>query len=146
MFFIDVSIIKLPICNMIPPIKLSSTLDLSFMVPLTLSEISFSISDIVLSSTFFDEIKFALSKKLSLQRNAIYINSKVAMMPVCSTPIQTDLFFSGCMRNNIASMEFINGGHGDINYNIFGIKVSNMYLIMSSVLWEMRETLQFILT
>ena len=93
-----------------------------------------------------DEIKFALSKKLSLQRNAIYINSKVTMMPVCSTPIQTDLFFSGCMRNNIASMEFINGGHGDINYNIFGIKVSNMYLIMSSVLWEMRETLQFILT
>ena len=56
----DVSIIKLPIWITTPPIKLSSTLDFSLIEPLMFSEISFSRPKIVLSSIFFDEIKFAL--------------------------------------------------------------------------------------
>ena len=57
---IEVSIIRLPICKTTPPIKLSSISDLSLIVPFTFSEISFSISEIVLSSICFDENKFAL--------------------------------------------------------------------------------------
>ena len=57
---IDVSIIRLPICKTTPPIKLSSISDLSLIVPFTFSEISFSISEIVLSSICLDENKFAL--------------------------------------------------------------------------------------
>jgi hypothetical protein len=93
-----------------------------------------------------EKIKVALSEKLTLRRNAIYINSKVAMMSVSAKPTQTGTFYSGSMRNMIGAVEFIDGLYGEINYNIFGIKVNNMYLIMSSVLWEMRELMQFILT
>ena len=93
-----------------------------------------------------EKIKIAISEKLSLNRNAIYTNSNVTMMPVSAKPTHIGTFYSGSMRNMIGSVEFIDGSYGEINYNIFGIKVSNMYLIMSSVLWEMRELLQFILT
>ena len=99
-----------------------------------------------LYSSVRGKIKFVLSEKLTLKRNAIYINSKVAMMPVSAKPTQIDTFYSGSMRNMIGAVEFTDGLYGEINYNIFGIKVSNMYLIMSSVLWEMRELMQFILT
>ena len=68
------------------------------------------------------------------------------MPPVSAIPNYTGTFFSGSMRNMIGSVEFTDGEYYEINYNIFGIKVSNMYLIMSSVLWEMRELVQFILT
>ena len=57
---IEVSIIRLPICKTTPPIKLSSISDLSLIVPFTFSEISFSISEIVLSSICLEENKFAL--------------------------------------------------------------------------------------
>ena len=73
----------------------------------------------------------ALSEKLTLRKNAIYINSKVSMPPVSAIPNYTGTFFSGSMRNMIGSVEFIDGEYYEINYNIFGIKVSNMYLIMS---------------
>ena len=53
------SIIKLPIRITTPPIKLSSTLHFSLIKLLIFVEISFSISKIVFSSIFFDEIKFA---------------------------------------------------------------------------------------
>jgi hypothetical protein len=92
------------------------------------------------------DVKRALSEKLTLQKNAIYITSKVDMMPVCSKSTQTSAFYSGNMRNIISSIEFTDGPYEDITYNIFGIKVNNMFLIMSSVLWEMRELIQFILT
>jgi hypothetical protein len=99
-----------------------------------------------LYSSVREKIKFALSEKLTLKRNAIYTNSNIAMMPVSAKPTHIGTFYSGSMRNTIGAVEFIDGSYGEINYNIFGIKVSNMYLIMSSVLWEMRELLQFILT
>ena len=93
-----------------------------------------------------EKIKVFLSERMTLRKNAIYINSNVAMIPVSSKPTHNSPFFSGNMRNTISSIEFTDGDYGEINYNIFGIKVSNMFLIMSSVLWEMREQLQFILT
>jgi hypothetical protein len=99
-----------------------------------------------LYSSVREKIKVALSEKLTHRRNAIYINSKVTMIPVSAKPTQIDTFYSGSMRNMIGAVEFIGGLYGEINYNIFGIKVNNMYLIMSSVLWEMRELMQFILT
>jgi hypothetical protein len=54
----EVSIIKLPICITIPPIKLSSILDFNLIGRLIFSEISFSIAKIVVLSICFDEIKF----------------------------------------------------------------------------------------
>lgn len=99
-----------------------------------------------LYSSVREKIKVALSEKLTLKKNAIYTNSNVAMMPVSAKSTHIGTFYSGSMRNMIGSVEFIDGSYGEINYNIFGIKVNNMYLIMSSVLWEMRELLQFILT
>jgi hypothetical protein len=99
-----------------------------------------------LDSSVREKIKIALSDKLTLKKNAIYTNSNIAMIPVSAKPTHNGIFYSGSMRNMIGSVEFIDGLYDEINYNIFGIKVSNMYLIISSVLWEMRELLQFILT
>jgi len=93
-----------------------------------------------------EKIKVVLSEKMTIQKNAIYIHSKVTTIPVSHTPLESDAFYSGNMRNMIASIEFMDGEYGEILYNIFGIKVNNMYLIMSSVLWELREFIQFILT
>ena len=99
-----------------------------------------------LYSSVREKIKVAFSDKLTLKKNAIYTNSNVTMMPVSVKPNHIGTLYSGSMRNTIGAVEFIDGSYGEINYHIFGIKVSNMYLIMSSVLWEMRELLQFILT
>ena len=99
-----------------------------------------------LYSSVREKIKVVLSEKLTLKKNSIYTNSNVAMIPVSVKPTHIGTFYSGTMRNMIGSVEFIDGSYGEINYNIFGIKVNNMYLIMSSILWEMRELLQFILT
>jgi hypothetical protein len=93
-----------------------------------------------------EKIKVFLSEKMTIRKNAIYINSNVAMTQVLVKSSHNRAFYSGNMRNIISSIEFTDGDYSEINYNIFGIKVSNMYLIMSSVLWEMREFLQFILT
>ena len=92
------------------------------------------------------KIKQFLSDKLTLKKNGIYINSNVKMIPVSYKSPESSIIYSGSMRNMIGSLRFIDGEYGEIKYNIFGIKVNNMYLIMSSVLWEMREMIQFILT
>ena len=65
------------------------------------------------------ENKVALSDKMTLVRNAIYVNSKVTMMPGSINPVNNGLFYSGSMRNIICSIGFIDGTYGTINYNIF---------------------------
>ena len=87
-------------------------------------------------------IKRILSDKFTINKNRIHVHSNVGKRgETCSMP-----FYNGSMRNLISSIEFTSGKDKDIQYNMFGIKINNMYLIMSSVLWEMRELIQFILT